>query len=92
MEKEVCANVIITGRVQGVFFRAETQRAAVQLNLRGWVRNLPDGAVEAEFEGPRERVDQMLEWCWRGSPHSRVADVKVIWKDCAGTEGFSVRY
>ena len=93
MENQACAHVIISGRVQGVFFRAETQKAAIRLDLRGWVRNLPDGTVEALFEGPRERVDQILEWCWKGSPHSKVTDVKVTYRACEqGFSNFSVRY
>lgn len=93
MEHQACAHVVISGRVQGVFFRAETQRAAVRLGLNGWVRNLPDGTVEALFEGDRDQVDQMLKWCWKGSPHSRVNDVQVTWKAYeGGLDGFSVRY
>lgn len=93
MTDTVCAHVLISGRVQGVFFRAETQKAAVRLGIRGWVRNCPDGRVEALFEGPRERVTQMIEWCWKGSPHSRVSDVQVDWKPCGeGIADFSIRY
>ena len=56
-------HVFISGRVQGVFFRAEARRAANSFNLTGWVRNMADGRVEAVFEGEDESVDKMLEWC-----------------------------
>lgn len=65
-------HVYISGRVQGVFFRASTQRAAKALGLSGWVRNLPDGSVEAVFEGERSNVDEMLRWCKKGPPGSTV--------------------
>ena len=93
MQKEVCAHVIISGRVQGVFFRAETQQAATRIGLHGWVRNRPEGTVGALFQGPQEKVDQMLKWCWQGSPHSKVADVKVTWKACEeALTGFSIKH
>jgi len=62
-------HVFVTGRVQGVFFRAETKSKADSLNLTGWVRNLPDGRVETVFEGEKERVDTMIEWCRQGPPY-----------------------
>ncbi|HPD56965.1 MAG TPA: acylphosphatase [Smithellaceae bacterium] len=68
-------HVLISGRVQGVFFRAETQRTATGLNLTGWVRNLPDGRVEAVFEGEDANVDKMLAWCQHGPPAARVQEV-----------------
>ena len=68
-------HVYISGRVQGVFFRAETQRAAIGFNLTGWVRNIADGRVEACFEGKDENIDKMLEWCHIGPPAARVEEV-----------------
>ena len=76
MEKKA-VRVIIEGIVQGVFFRAYTQRAAVECGVKGWVRNLPDGRVEAFFEGDSEQVDKMIAWCYKGSPSSRVDNVLV---------------
>ncbi|MBP1710493.1 MAG: acylphosphatase [Deltaproteobacteria bacterium] len=70
-------HVYISGRVQGVFFRAETQRAAVCLQLTGWVRNTEDGSVEAVFEGEDRDIDKMLAWCQTGPPHARVDQVIV---------------
>jgi len=70
-------HVYISGRVQGVFFRAETQRAAVCLQLTGWVRNTEDGRVEAVFEGEDRDIDKMLAWCQTGPPHASVDQVIV---------------
>lgn len=70
-------HVIIEGRVQGVFFRAYTRDEAVKLGLAGWVRNRPDGSVEALIEGESSTVEKMLRWFHRGSPHSLVEKVKV---------------
>ena len=68
-------HVYISGRVQGVFFRAATRMAATNLNLTGWVSNMADGRVEAVFEGDDENVDKMIAWCHIGSPSSRVERV-----------------
>ncbi len=87
------AHVIISGRVQGVFFRAETQRAAHRLGVSGWVRNRPDGSVEALFEGPSRMVQQAVDWCWQGPPMAKVSDVKIEWQAFAGEfENFSITY
>jgi acylphosphatase len=67
--------VIISGRVQGVFFRAYTRETALALKLTGWVRNLHDGSVEAVFEGEDTNVQTMLEWCKKGPPHAIVNKV-----------------
>ena len=80
MPIHVRARVVITGKVQGVCFRAETQRAAKQRNVLGWVRNRPEGSVEALFEGDEPAVKAMLEWCRQGSPFSRVQHVDVTWE------------
>lgn len=84
MEENVRARVVISGRVQGVFFRAETQRAAERIGVHGWVRNQPDGTVAAVFEGSKQSVDQAVEWCWQGSPMSEVTDVAVNWETPSG--------
>lgn len=86
-------HVIISGRVQGVFFRAETQRAARSRSLKGWVRNTSDGMVEAVFEGSRGDVDSMLEWCRHGPPAARVTRVETIGEIYAGEfDDFRIRY
>ncbi|MEW5736281.1 MAG: acylphosphatase [Thermodesulfobacteriota bacterium] len=83
----------IRGRVQGVWFRAETKKAAVARNLSGWVRNMPDGSVEAVFEGEKPNVESVLEWCKKGPPLARVSAVDVT-DEPAGEpfSGFSIAY
>lgn len=70
-------HVIISGRVQGVFFRAYTKKKADALGLTGWVRNLPGGEVESVFEGDEAATQVMLAWCRKGAPPSRVETVDV---------------
>lgn len=74
------ALVRISGRVQGVSFRYFTQHTARTLGLTGWVRNLPDGAVEALFEGAREQIEQALMACRQGPPAAEVAELHVDWQ------------
>lgn len=81
----------MTGRVQGVFFRGETQRRARSLGVDGWIANAPDGAVEAVFEGRRQQVEALVSWCHRGPAGARVDDVDVEWNEPRGEAGFSVR-
>ena len=86
------AHVMISGRVQGVFFRDETRSAASRLGVNGWVRNTADGRVEAVFEGSAADVEEMIRWCWNGSPSSEVDDVQVEKKEYQGEfDSFSVR-
>ncbi len=83
----------MSGRVQGVFFRSETQDEARRRNVTGWVRNLPDGRVEAVFEGEKPSVDALVDFCRRGPPGARVADIDVSWELPTGEfKSFSVRY
>jgi acylphosphatase len=77
--------------VQGVFFRAETRARAESLGVAGWVRNAPDGSVEAVFEGEVERVESMLDWCRRGPAGAVVEDVEVVREEPADESGFQVR-
>ena len=85
--------VKISGRVQGVFFRAETERMAISLNLTGWVRNMEKGDVEALFEGDDKDVERMLIWCHNGPPHARVDRVETEEQPYSGDlRGFSVLY
>jgi acylphosphatase len=86
-------HVYISGRVQGVFFRAETQRAAKGFNLTGWVRNIADGRVEALFEGEDANVDKMLAWCHIGPPAARVDEVLIEEEPCSGEfQDFNIKY
>lgn len=84
------AHVFVTGRVQGVFFRARTSEQARAAGLAGWVRNLDDGRVEAVFEGPRPAVQRLVEWCRSGPPSARVEMVEVRWQAPIGEDSFRV--
>ncbi|NPA39374.1 MAG: acylphosphatase [Thermodesulfobacteria bacterium] len=86
-------HVFISGKVQGVFFRAYTEEEAKKLGLKGWVRNLPDGRVEAVFEGDEKAIEEMIKWCHKGSPASRVEKVEVIEEPYTGEfSDFRIRY
>ncbi|MEW6727038.1 acylphosphatase [Desulforudis sp. 1088] len=76
----IIAEVRITGKVQGVYFRWATQQEARQRGLTGWVRNNPDGSVSALFEGEEEQVAEMLKWCRSGPPAARVDKVETTYK------------
>ncbi|HPC75279.1 MAG TPA: acylphosphatase [Synergistales bacterium] len=78
MDQEKCARVIITGTVQGVGFRWRARQAALSLGLSGWIKNRPDGGVEAVFQGPQALVDQMIEWVGVGPPGAVVREVMCL--------------
>ena len=80
----------IAGRVQGVFFRASCAEEARRRDLSGWVRNLPDGRVEAVFEGPDTDVDALVAWCRIGPPHASVETVETVEEPLLGEDGFRV--
>ena len=73
------ATVLVTGRVQGVFFRASAMETAQRLGVTGWIKNLPDGGVESVVEGPRHAVDAFVRWCEAGPAGARVEGVEVSW-------------
>ncbi len=86
-------HVYISGHVQGVFFRYETKRNAESLGVRGWVRNLPDGSVECVFEGEKENIEKILEFCKHGPPGANVTDIKINWEDYQDEfDNFHIRY
>jgi acylphosphatase len=78
---KVRAHVFVTGRVQGVFFRVETRQRAIRKNIRGWIRNTSDRRVEAIFEGEKEDVEQLVDFCRKGPSGARVAKVDLQWED-----------
>ena len=85
--------VFISGRVQGVFYRAYTRDQAVARGLTGWVRNLPDGRVCAVFEGDREKIESMLAWCRQGPPYAAVDEVLPDWQPYQGEfQDFRIAY
>ncbi|MFC7137381.1 acylphosphatase [Halobaculum litoreum] len=90
-DDRVRAHVYVSGRVQGVFYRATTRDTARERGVDGWVRNLDDGRVEAVFEGPRDAVEGMVEWCHTGSPSAVVEGVDAEYEDPEGVTGFTVR-
>ena len=83
---------IVSGRVQGVSYRASTAQKARQLGLVGWVKNLPDGRVELEAEGPADVVDTLVAWCRHGPPAARVDSVAVEELHPSGGSSFDVTY
>jgi acylphosphatase len=85
------AHVYVTGKVQGVFFRATTRERAREHGVDGWVRNLDDGRVEAVFEGPDSEVEAMVEFCHEGSSAARVEDVDATYEPPEGEDGFQIR-
>ena len=88
----VRAHLFISGRVQGVFYRATCHGEGAARGLAGWVRNLPDGRVEALLQGPKEKVEDMVKWCFRGPRHAQVSDIDVTYEDPADdVQGFGIR-
>jgi acylphosphatase len=83
--------VLISGRVQGVFFRDTCRRMAERHGVSGWVRNLPDGSVEAVFEGPAAEVRQLVEWSHHGPRSAAVQDIRVQAEPPEGISGFRIR-
>jgi acylphosphatase len=83
--------VVVTGRVQGVFFRDTARRRAEAAGVAGWVSNRPDGAVEAVFEGDEAAVDQLVDFCRQGPRGADVAGVEVRDEQPEGLNGFQVR-
>ncbi len=83
----------VRGRVQGVWYRDSTREQASTAGLVGWVRNLPDGTVEAVAEGPRDALERLVTWCQQGPPSARVTSVEAEWSETeGGLEGFAVRH
>jgi acylphosphatase len=90
-EQRVRRRVVVSGKVQGVAFRASTEHEARARGLDGWVRNLADGRVEAVLEGPAAAVEAVLAWCRRGPRFARVSGVEAREETPEGIDGFRVR-
>ena len=89
----VSAEILVSGRVQGVYYRAFTQEAARRLGLTGFCRNLPDGRVEAVVEGEKDVIEALIEQLRVGPPRAKVEDLRVVWKPAEKRfKDFSIRY
>jgi acylphosphatase len=86
------AHVYVSGRVQGVYFRATTRDEATERGVDGWVRNLDDGRVEAVFEGDPDAVEEMVDFCYEGTEMANVSTVDVEEEEPEGLDGFEVRW
>jgi acylphosphatase len=87
------AHVFVNGRVQGVFFRSQTKHNADRHDVTGWVRNLPDGRLEAVFEGEKDAVEKLIEFCRHGPSGARVTNVELTWETYTGEfDRFKIKY
>jgi acylphosphatase len=87
------AHVFVTGRVQGVFFRSATIHNADSHDVKGWVRNLPDDRVEAVFEGEKEAVQKLIDFCKHGPSGAKVTNIDLIWEPYTGEfDRFKIKY
>jgi len=90
---KIRAHIIVSGRVQGIFFRSETKHEAKKHDVKGWVRNLRDGGVEAVFEGDEKAVKDLIEFCKRGPSGAMVTHVDLKWERYTGEfKDFQIRY
>ena len=89
---EIARHVSVTGRVQGVFFRAWMHEQAAELGIKGWVRNCPDGRVDAHIEGEQVAVDQLVERLHHGPPSAKVDDVRLWNVELFDFDDFEVRH
>ncbi len=87
-------HVLISGRVQGVFFRAHTKDKADELGLDGWVKNRDGGGVEAVFVGSPDKVETIIKWCWQGPPNAKVEKVEISRENIEKEKltGFKIKY
>ena len=91
--KKTRAHVFVIGTVQGVYFRQNTKQVAARHKVTGWVRNLPDGRVEAVFEGGEMDLNEVIKWCHMGPPNASVENVTVKFEEYTGEfADFDVNY
>lgn len=81
MADKVRAHIFVSGLVQGVFFRQNTRQEAEKLGIKGWARNLPDGRVEAVFEGNKDKIEEMIKWAKTGPSSAKVENIDLNWED-----------
>jgi acylphosphatase len=84
-------HLLVHGRVQGVFYRASTQKSAEGLGLTGWVKNCADEAVEIHAEGNREKLEELIAWCRQGPPSASVSGIDLNWTEAEGFSSFEIR-
>ena len=87
---DLAANIIVHGKVHGVYFRGSTQAKALELSLTGWVRNLSIGTVEIYAEGTRGSIDQLIKWCQKGPPLAKVSRNDLDWIVPKGINEFRI--
>ena len=93
MSEKIRVHIFVSGLVQRVFFRANTVETARKLGITGWVKNSPNGQVEAIFEGDKENIQKMIEWAKKGPPNAQVDNIKVDWQEYKGEfNNFETRY
>ncbi len=93
MKEKIRAHVIISGRVQGVYYRQNTVKQAQRFGLSGWIKNLNDGRVEAVFEGEKDVVEKIVNWAKKGPFFAKVSSVKVDWQEYIGEfNNFGIKY
>ena len=91
MSDAEAVHLFVHGRVQGVFFRASTQKVAEGLGLTGWVKNCHDGSVEVHAEGDKEKLEELVAWCRQGPSMASVSDVDLSWTEAEGLSSFDIR-
>ena len=91
MSESGAVHLFVHGRVQGVFFRASTRKAAEDLELTGWVKNCDDGSVEIHAEGSREKLEELIAWCRQGPPMASVSKIDLNWIEAEGLSSFDIR-
>ena len=91
MSDTAAVHLIVQGRVQGVFYRAKTQKTAEALGLTGWVRNCDDGSVEIHAEGNKAKLEELIEWCRKGPALASVSKMDLNWVESKGLHSFDIR-
>lgn len=86
-------HLLISGKVQGVFFRASTRKVANEIGVTGWVRNVPNGMVEVVAEGRKNQLDRLIEFCKKGPEGAKVEDIEINWEKYKGEfKDFEIKF